>query len=569
MTNPPYPPPKEQQDQPPPYYGHYPPPPPKRKLLGVGGIIAIISTSLLVLVLIAAGIYYFILRDKEHPRQTEESLGTQAPKTTTTLTKEVTVATEPYQPVISVFEQRLAELDAYEMQSLGSNPVAFYQHPTLDIAIDLRDDPEAARSMYVIPLANGFLITHRQTIALEYLSLRDYSGAMEIGGFSAHVELVSEEDKEAIEQEIESLRDEEHILSADFVPFQGGYLYIWDNADIGPDNYWYAKELYDSEVFFFASYVRDHLVESAWPGIEVDEPEKDADAEWQDVLRMLRNHPAEFEFRYSVPPYAENPDAFYDYNWRILEDIIAGPFYEHGTLDLNGDGIPEHIVHCSCYSTDASGNHGYWAVFTETTGGLKLIGFSTSGDSDLIYSDEHLYTFRALGKRGDFMFLVEEQALPVPAAEYRPVFLTEFRTLDMLMEYEEAGELDLYLDLWVVPKKLVSYGEGEYLEFFAADYNEFSGMMNTLNRAVSDGLIFRGRSPYDAGPGEVASRLQPPERLNDGWSLVNYLEFTYELFPWNDDEWLNATRVADLVADGTPITYEKAEQMLPYPSLLD
>ena len=92
---------------------------------------------------------------------------------------------------------------------------------------------------------------------------------------------------------------------------------------------------------------------------------------------------------------------------------------------------------------------------------------------------------------------------------------------------------------------------------------------NTLNRAVSDGLIFRGRSPYDAGPGEVASRLQPPERLNDGWSLVNYLEFTYELFPWNDDEWLNATRVADLVADGTPITYEKAEQMLPYPSLLD
>ena len=247
MTNPPYPPPKEQQDQPPPYYGHYPPPPPKRKTLGVGGIIAIISTSLLVLVLIAVGVYYFLLRDKEHPRQTEKPLDTQAPQTTTTITEEVTVATEPYQPVISVFEQRLTEFDAYEMQSLGSNPVAFYQHPTLDIAIDLRDDPEAARSMYVIPLANGFLITHRQTIALEYLSLRDYSGAMEIGGFSAHVELVSEEDKEAIEQEIENLRDEEHSISAEFVPFQGGYLYIWDSADNGPDNYWYAKELYDRD----------------------------------------------------------------------------------------------------------------------------------------------------------------------------------------------------------------------------------------------------------------------------------------------------------------------------------
>ena len=570
MTQPSHPPQQGPQAPPPPSYGQYPPTPEKRKALGTGGIIAIITSSLLAVLLIAMALYFFVLRQPEQPRLpsiTVTSKATDAPPSSTTPL--ITVETEPERPLISVFERRLSELDAYEMQSLGANPVAYYQHPTLDVAIDLRGEREASRMMYVIPTATGFIVTHRQTIAYEYVSLRDYSASMELIGVHVNVSYVSASDKEQIEQDNEKMIEEGIMFGYTFVPYGEGYFYIWDNTGGGPDSTWIANELNGSEVYIDASYIAEHLIASLWPGVEVDECEGDAAAEWENVLRMLRNNPAEFEWRYALPPYAAYPDSNFQPNWALSEDLLIELFYEHGTIDLNGDGIPEHIVHCAADSYDYAHHKGYWAVFTETTGGLKLIGFSVAGDSDLIYSNEHLYVFQQDGKMGDYMLFVEEQSLPVPAAEYRPVFMTEFRTLDVIMAFEEAGELDPYLDLSVVPKRQVYDKDDTYLEFFAADANEFTGMISALKGALSDGFIVAGRSAYDAGPGEKVSRLQTPELIGESYTIIQYLENTFSYLPFNDNEWVNATRVADLVADGTAITYEKAERMLPYPSLLD
>ncbi len=573
-----YPPAPYPAQQPPPgqawpgYPAYYPPPPPPpKKKLGAGAITAIVLGAVLVLGAIGAAIYFLLLKNRGGPPI--ESLESQAPTTQATspptTTPPTTIIIEE-DPFISVYQARLDGMNPYEAQHLGANPVYFYQHPEMDFAIDLRGDPEAARMMYVLPTEEGFRVTKRQAISYEMLSLADYPPGIDWEGITVHVEYKTDSEVQAILADmVTKSSGGEEVVPAEWVKLSQGSLYIWDTGSGGPDPAWYASELYGSSIFFDRTYLKDHLIEHPQPGIQVVYKESDAGAEWERIVRMLQENPARFEWRYSMPPFAEDPDAFNLPNAAILENILAPPRYEYGSYDLNGDGLLEHFVHCSVDSYGYLGWDGYWAVFTETPFGLRLVSFVGSGESDLLYRDDAFHVLAAYGGMGDYSFVYEKFEIPQVSPGYRPVLYNDFKTLDRIMDEaaDDPGVLEGYRHWSVVPQ-ILDYGDGElFLDFFVVESFDFWGLINSLDREVSGGLCFMGRNSSEL-ESSLAAPLQEPRPLSDLTGLLEYLEEVYGYFPFGDKAWANEMIMGDLLDSGQPLDYDTAQEMLPHPELL-
>lgn len=572
---PPYPTPQQTYSPPPGWQGHPPYyPPPKKKLSGAA-ILAIILVAILLLVAIAAVVYFLVL--KGH-KQTQPTL---PPATTTLETKpvETTVPTTPEptetepepeepEPELSAFAGRVLALDAYEAQHLGANPVYYYQHPDLDIAIDFRGQEEAARTAFVFPTKTGFWVTHRQAISYEYGTLRDYPAGMDVAAITVQIDLLSESEEQAAIADIVTRRLQGEDVLVEWVRVKDGVLYVRDNMSGGPDPAWYAKELYGSPVFLDHLYLSQFLVESPQPGPVIEEISRDADDEWQRIVSMLQTNPARFEWRYAMPPYAKDPAAGINLpNSAFVEDLLTVPIYEYGSIDLDGDGIPEHLVHCCCDSYDYIERYGYWAIFTETPYGLRLIGFVGSGESDLIYHDQYFYLLQARGQGYDNSLSVEEFSIPVTATELRTHKNTFFLTLEGLIAFQaEGADLDEWVDWMAVPKLFEDDMGHEYLEYFVIDPYEYWGLVNLLDEGLSgQATVVPIRTPYTITPGEQVIELQAPYVLGD---LVDYLATHYSFFPFTEADWFNAILVEDILALGAPLTYDKADALLPYPELV-
>ncbi|HQB80986.1 MAG TPA: hypothetical protein PK646_02725, partial [Bacillota bacterium] len=458
----------------------------------------------------------------------------------------------------------------YEIQHLGANPVYYYQHPTLDIAIDLRGEEEAARMMYVFPTETGFTVTHRQAISYAIGSLRDYPGGMDVESITVQIDLLSPEEEQAEIAAISTRRLEGEEVLVEWVRVKDGALYVRDNMAGGPDSAWYAKELYNSSVFFDHVYLSHHLVESAQPGVQVEETPGDANAEWAEIVSLLHTNPAEFEWRYSMPPYSRDPRPAVGLpNWAFLEDLSTVPIYEYGALDLNGDGFYEYLVHCCCDSYEyGPERYGYWVVFTETPYGLRLIGFCGSGEANLVYSDDHFYFLGARGQYGDNSFFAEEHSIPVPATYLRPLEYTYFTNLNELIIMESEGDsLDPWASWVIVPKHFTSDEGYEYFDYYVINSFEFWGVVGTLDGALSDrATVVPIRTPYTVPPGETVVQLQDPYRMRN---FVDYLDSEFHYFPFAEQDWDNAVSVSSVLALGPPLTEDKVMSLLPHPELLD
>ena len=554
------------------YPGYYPPPPqPPKKKLSTGAIVAIVLAGILLLLAIAAAIYFLVLKKPDLPPEESQEPTTPAtrPTTTVTTTPPTTVIVEE-DPFISVYQARLDSMSPYEAQHLAANPVYFYQHPDLDFAIDLRGDPEAARMMYVFPTEDGFEITKRQAISYEMVSLADYPAGVEWEGITVHVELKTDSEVQAIlaDRITKSLMGEE-VVPVEWVELSQGSLYIWDTTSGGPDPAWYASELYGSSLFLDRIYLKEHLIEHPQPGIQVADKESDAAAEWERITHMLEENPARFEWRYCMPPFAMDPEADNPPNAAVLENILTEPRYEYGSYDLNGDGLLEHFVHCSVDSYAYLGWNGYWAVFTETPFGLRLISFVGNGESDLLYKEDAFHILTAYGGMGDFSFVYEKFDIPQVAPSYRPVLYNDFKTLDRVMEdiEDDPAALDRYRHWSVVPQ-LLAYGDGDlFLDFFVVESSDFWGLVNSIDREVSEGLCFLGRRSSEL-ESSLATPLQAPRSLSDLTALLEYLDTEFGYFPFGDAAWANEMIMGDLIDSGKPLDYDTAQSMLPHPELL-
>lgn len=556
--------------QPPPGYpGPYPPPPPKKKM-GAGAIAAIVLAGVILLGAIGAAVYVLVLRkDKgEEPEPTRKT--TTTTPTTTVATTPRPTETEPELPLVSVFEERLNALDPYEAQHLGANPVYFYQHPELNIAIDLRDDPEAARMIFVIPTENGFLVTHRQAITYQYASLRDYQSGMELEANTVSIDLLTHDESNALIADMvaQGLQGID-VIPVEWVPADEDHMFcVQDTTQAGPDPAWYAKELYGSPVYFNSAYMRDLLTVSPQPGIVPDQEEADAEAEWAEVVHMLKNNPAFFEWRYCMPPYATDQEAINQPNAALLENLVTEPVYEYASLDLDGDGILEHVVHCACESYGGVDLSGYWAVFTESSGGLKLLGFYASGISDLIYKDGYLYFLAAFGGHGEYGFYAEELSLPVPSAHDRNMIYEEFKTLDRVIEeLEEGVPTSNYYNKSVLPVFIVGDDTEGFMEFFVVKGLDFEALIRDIARVGEGALILSARTAYDVEHDRVLP-LQEPKRMPDQAAMQAYLAREYPYFPFAEATWRNEMIIDTLMTGDTPLSYDKAESQLPHPELL-
>jgi len=533
--------------------------------------VAIILGGLILLGAIGAAVYFLVLKkDKPAPPPwpTTETSARTTRATETEPTETEPEETEPEPPELSVFASQVLALDPYEAQHLGANPVYYYQHPDLDIAIDLRGEEEAAGMMFVYPTPKGFTVTHRQAIAYEYGSLRDYPAGMDVAAISVTIDLLSESEAQAEDADIIARRLEGEEIEVERVRVKDGILYVRDNMSGGPDSAWYARELYGTPVFFDHRYLSQHLVESVGPGPQVQEARRDSEAEWQSIVSLLHSNPAEFEWRYHMPPYSEDPNAgFNQPNFDFVADLITVPIYEYGELDLNGDGYMEYLIHCCCDSYDYIERYGYWAVFTETPYGLRLIGFYNTGENDLIYADNHLYSLMARGNQNDFSLTVEEIGFPVASYDLRPVDYTAFTNVTELINYEaEGGDISYWKDWTIVPRSFTDDEGFEYSDYYVIDTADFWGLIVLLDQGLSDkATVISHRTPYTVPPGETVVELLAAQRMGN---FVDYLNQIYHYFPFAEEDWMNAITLESVMDLGPPLTYDKVESLFPHPELL-
>lgn len=524
-----------------------------------GAITAIILSVIVFFSAAGALFYYRYLKDRpqEEPPGTEastEPTATQTQPPATTRPPDDPEDPEDPEPGLSVFEEALLALDPYEAQHLGANPVYYYPHPDLDLAIDLRGQEQAARMMFVYPTPKGFLVTSRQAIIYEFLSLRDYRAGIEWSGITTSVELVTEDEAQAIEAERWASQepDAENYL---MLPHQGQFLYIYDTVSGGPDPAWFAAELYGSSVFFDRNYLEKRLT-ARIPGIEIEETPFDAGKEAAALLQLLEENPAKFEWRYLMPPYQEDPDAVTKPNWEILEALIEEPLYDFLSIDLDGDGRPEHIVHCSCLTYDAFGLDGYWAVFTETRGGLRLIGFSATGTSTLLYGNEEFayLDFGFYGYPGEVHLLLDSHPIPVPREEDRTFRYVTYTSISQIMDLEDEGEdLNPYRMQTLVPKAIPDDDGGYSIEFYLLDPEAFEDFLDLLSPLAGEGLAFKGIP------------LEGPVRIS---RIRDYLDGEYPFLPLTEDDWKNAIIFEDVLSQGPPVEYVKIMSLLPHPELI-
>ncbi|HZK42106.1 MAG TPA: hypothetical protein VFD14_03935, partial [Clostridia bacterium] len=322
-------------------------------------------------------------KKKTPPEPSQTPAGSQA--------EETGPAPLPYVPQTGgvSFVEALLDMDPYLAQHLGSNPVYYYPHPELNMAIDLRGHEEAARMLYVLPFSTGFSITSRRTILYQSGSLPSFQLGFEWYGSSVAIEWIPDEEM-AAKLAVIDLYTGVEPGDYEFIPYLDGHLFLLDaRSSFDPDPANLAAKLYGGPVIdraFLQEFIRT-LEED--PVLE--ETAGDARKEWQELLDLIEENPAKFEWTWLMPPYSADPAADRRPNEDFLRRVEGESVYTHYSIDLDGDGRMEHILHNHTPTLGRDSPEGYWAVYTETEAGLRLIGHSSTGSSSLIYGQDHFY----------------------------------------------------------------------------------------------------------------------------------------------------------------------------------
>lgn len=464
-------------------------------------------------------------------------------------------------PMYSAYDManRLNQASPGDRAQLGTNPVSYYYNPDAGIYLDIRTDINAASKLQAIPIQDGFLVLDRHFLQLwgmDPTRLSQYLKDPKLKGV-ARLSLVSEEEKKEME--------EDKDLATAFKPVkeeEGSKTYIAafqdkDEAErmtkvltaMGtPQN-----QLYQLKDYLNFASTEKNTEEMSLVG------KADNRAEWEDLKQGLKDNPADIEWSYNFPLYADH-DNYHLAGGDLRQVSPSQPVsYKTATADLDGDGFPEYIVH-AIPGVDEDQVEGYWAIMAPSPQGLLTVATSPYGNGDFFKGGETLYFSSLAKKDGGYRFTVDEAQLPLRVRNREPALQLDFKQPEGLLKNLTGKDLaEKYPDHY-----LLSQGEEVYLvsgEDFdhMADYL-LNGMKNLVRLDPVDGQDpeeATGHPSYDLSKYAVKDQVTT-KPISDP---LKYIANRYSTFPFSQESWDKAVAVDDLKDVDEVISLEKLEDL--------
>lgn len=292
--------------------------------------------------------------------------------------------------LLEQYRKQVDERDPYIYQRIGRNPIYYYKHPSLPIALDFTGEADLARNIFVLATENGFRVGDR---AWNYLRNPIQAGL--------DTPSTSEDLNDLLPIEImATTHEDKNLIEADEInnPMAARYG-MTQFTQIGEQVYkaksYAAGVNIDEEVMLrslgmesaLSRDIINYLVfdnEELNTQKNVNKGEKvSAQEEWQQITNYLENEPHKFEIGYGMPQ-------FYDYNTKVegvgmshstmsLSQMLGGEkyvdvSYSVGVFDVDDDGLDEYLIRAEGTNQDDVQNRlaGYIAIFKETDDGLRL-----------------------------------------------------------------------------------------------------------------------------------------------------------------------------------------------------
>lgn len=460
---------------------------------------------------------------------------------------------EPVVSVDSTLAIETARIPTYQQQTLGSNPVYFYDHPVLDLGFDLREDHAMARDMYVLPTTNGFYILQRQMIQLENLSLDGLINKIETQGIegATSVQVVSADQRDPIQAANPNTifldYKDNQIIAIQQVPVENQYIsQIFAN---------FADQVVD--VNFIAEHVTTvPLEENNYEIVDTTEYL----AQWKNLLDQYEVNPAQAEWSKNLPFYANSSGYVVDGEDRRSVVLTDNPSYSFMMVDLTGDGMMEYVVNAKTPNADNA--QGYWAIFSTASNGLLLSAESFYGNGDLIQTGGDLVTTSELDSSTGITISFDYFRLPKQQATAQHI---EFKEPEGFMSTMTGSE--------IAEEFPGHYIVNEGAEYYLVDRAAYDSTISDFISSVEGATILRGVNSTDmkSSLAQYEAALQDPESQEAGQTTqlglsteliedpVAYLAATFTKVPFNRNIWEAAVPVEDLQDVEEPITVDYFE----------
>lgn len=372
--------------------------------------------------------------------------------------------------------QKMAEIPPYQQQSLGSNPVYYYAHPMLDLNLDLRNDLSMARDLYVLPTTTGFYILQRQSLQLGDYTMSSLVDLIEQGGVEGGlaVQIVSKDKLENIQEERPEIvimpYDENNSIA--IIPQESDkvdYETVYNN---------FGDQLIDAE------YVAGHITTTLLAeDQQVVEDTTDYRAQWKNMVDQFRVNPAQAEWDYNLPLYANSSSYLVGDEDQRTKTIEENPNYMFLMDDLTGDGYYEYVVHAQTNPNQENGVQGYWAIYTKADNGLILVAKSKYGNGPLIINEDIFTTTSYVKDNNRTRISFEFFQLAEPETY---VYNIDFLQPQDFLESMTGNELaEKYPGFGIVSK------DGQY---YLVNLQAYHNIISEYYNAVTGGRIISGIS---------------------------------------------------------------------------
>lgn len=439
----------------------------------------------------------------------------------------------------------LADLPVYKGQLLGNTKVYFYQHPSLSVGLDLRKANGMAEQLFAYPTKDGFVIFPRQMMNLLGLDEETLKERLEKGEAipgSVVVSLVDKKKKEELEK-----ADPDKKLR--FTEAEDGRFYVIRQQEEKADRYQKIYDMLDSKLN------PEFIAENLSTGGMIGNPPKEADnvtlgqqqSDWEKLVAMMKDNPAVVEWNWNLPLLSSSEG--YLYNGEDLRHNVPSgePTYTFGRMDLNGDQVPEYLIHATTSGSKTGVAAGYWAILEPTPSGLKVANIIPEGNGDLLRSQDK-FILPTVDQNEKSVSLTVQEAGLAKETNRKDMPKVTFRVADEGTGKELAEK---YPDASVVPMKdkvyLFKMSELEKLLDYAVE------VMNDAKYVELVGPVTDAKTGKTNPHGTRETKIEDPLR---------YLQERYPDLPLTPERLKKATSTAtfkDLDAVLTPGDFDRVE----------
>lgn len=432
--------------------------------------------------------------------------------------------------------KKFENITAKEKQAIGNIPVDVYAHPKLKLFLDLRDVKDISKSLYVIPVDEGFEIIDRHEMSIKSIGEEELLKMLEDEGniFSLyHVKKIDDEMAEYLDNQDKfevKIGYVENDLYAVYRDKKSAEKFDKLKNQMGDD-------AINSDLIF--SKLKVDIDKDKELSQESKEKEEDSDKkyveqvklEWEDFKKIIAEKPSKIEWKYLLPLYAKGE---YNLEGKDVRRIVPSskPIYSVGSEDIDGNGREELILHCSMRKETEYGVEGYWAILIPSKSGLITSSIYNYGNGDMLIKDKNLF-FTSLSriKEGVSFQLIEstypknKKFMPIKVDFLQPKGLGHSLSGKKLSED--------------YPNHYILEHEGQLFLVMMQDYDY---LMDYAQNRVKGAVRLRLED-------EGVSRLL----------ITNINEYLTEAFtnlPFSSEDWKRAKPVAGLANIRKPITFQ-------------